>query len=146
MKKTKLKKKVQVVVLRYDSLDKCWYLLRLRTNKKRGHFWQNVTGSIEKEDLNFRRGAMRELKEETGIKGKDLQKCTSLKFSYQYLSKQGFPILEKCYFAFVLKDKIKLDPKEHDQYEWKKLKKTKRSDYLHALNYKATRLASIYCK
>jgi 8-oxo-dGTP pyrophosphatase MutT (NUDIX family) len=145
MKKTNIKKKVQVVVVRYDQEEQNWFVLLLRTNKKRGQFWQNVTGSIEKVDLNFRRGAIRELAEETGIKGKDLLKCTTLKFQYDYLSKQGMTILEKCFIAVVKKDRIKIDPKEHNRYEWKLLKKVKRQDYEHALNFKATRLAAEYC-
>lgn len=141
MKMSGKKKKVQVVILRYDREQLQWHVLRLRTNKKRGRFWQNVTGSIESYDQNFRQGALRELREETGLKGKNVRKCTSLKLSYEFTSKKGATILEKCFVAIVTSDKIKIDPKEHDKYEWKILKKIKRDDYLHPLNFRATRLA-----
>ncbi|MDH4468618.1 MAG: NUDIX domain-containing protein [Bacteriovoracaceae bacterium] len=141
MKISPTKKKVQVVVVRYDKLMDQWFILRLRTNKKRGRFWQNVTGSIEVFDKSFRQGALRELREETNIKNKAVLKCTSLKFEYKYFSKQGMPILEKCFVAIVNGDKIKIDSKEHDLYEWKTIEKIKKADYKHPLNFKASKLA-----
>ena len=45
---TKKHKKVQILVIATHQNKK--YLLRLQTNKRRGEFWQNITGSVENDE------------------------------------------------------------------------------------------------
>ena len=69
------KRKVQVAIFHLDEQQQKHFLL-LKTNKKRGEFWQNVTGSVE-EGESFEQGAIREVIEETGLVEKNIKKMSS---------------------------------------------------------------------
>ena len=57
------KRKVQVVIFREDNEDVLEFLL-LKTNERRGLFWQNVTGSVDNGE-SYNDAAFREVAEET---------------------------------------------------------------------------------
>lgn len=136
MKKIKKnKKKVQVVVLTKTEV------LLLRTNKLRGNFWQNVTGSVDKnEPILF--AAIREFCEETGLETSDIKVIHDLNLNFKFLSRFKKPVTEYC-FAFQLtkKKKIKIDPSEHDKFIWKKISKIKESDFGFKTNHQAFKKA-----
>ena len=59
-------RKAQVVICGYDAQSQSLAYLLMQTNKKRGEFWQNVTGKIESGET-FEQTAIREVTEETGL-------------------------------------------------------------------------------
>ena len=66
------KRKVQVVIFRVASNNEKQFLL-LKMNEKRGFFWQNITGGVEKSE-DFKAAALREAKEETKVEAKEESK------------------------------------------------------------------------
>ena len=57
------RQKVQIVIFR--EKEKTGYdVLLLKTNKRRGSFWQNVTGGVETSDHTLLKAAEREIEEE----------------------------------------------------------------------------------
>jgi 8-oxo-dGTP pyrophosphatase MutT (NUDIX family) len=111
MKKTiPLRRKVQCWIFSQDG--NC---LLLKTNAKRGSFWQPVTGSVE-EGESFSEGALREAIEETGFTFQSSPLDTG--FTFDFDSKFG--AATEHVFALLIKKqpKPKLDPKEHDAFRW----------------------------
>lgn len=143
-----LKRKVQVVILastltkNSNTISK---VLLLQTNKKRGSFWQNVTGSVERFER-YPRAALRELEEETGIKIDQILKFMDLKVIHQFRSKKGNPVKEKSYAVIVKKCKIKIDQNEHQKYIWKPIKSVRSSNYKFPTNFESFCLAKKYLK
>src|SRR3989338_9383634 len=80
-----MKKKVQVVIC-LDAKDKNEVLL-FKTNKKRGSFWQNITGGVDKGE-SFEDGAIREVFEESSIKVKESD-LINLKMDFVFESQWG---------------------------------------------------------
>jgi dATP pyrophosphohydrolase len=111
------KRKVQIVIY-FAPQDAEKQFLLLRTNNSRGFFWQNVTGGVE-EFESFKEGAIREVKEETGIEETHIQKITDLELDFEFIDQWGNDVLEKVFcFKISKKSDIVIDPSEHDQYEW----------------------------
>ena len=86
------KLKTQIVVIAAHNNIK--YLLLLQTSKERSYMWQNVTGSVDKNE-DFLDAAKRELFEETGINSTPIS--TSLEFCFtdrwnKKVSEKVFPI------------------------------------------------------
>lgn len=124
MREQKLKKKVQVVITCQDEV------LLLKLSKKRGGFWQNVTGSVDPGE-EFETAATRELKEETEFDSKVFYLPLDFEFDDQF----GFHVLEKIYYCQI---KTKKDPvlsKEHQDFKWVKLKDLKANDYKYETNF-----------
>ncbi len=132
-----LRKKVQVVV--FDLSGKFPKVLLLKTNKARGSFWQNVTGSLNPKETPLK-GAKRELFEETGIKP---DKLLDLNYSFKYKD-----FLEHVFVAILLKTppKIKLDPKEHDDFKWERLSKITSEDFKYLSNFESFIVAQMRIK
>ncbi len=125
----KVKNKAQVVVATNDSL------LLLKLIPKRGHFWQNITGGVDKGEEVFE-GAKRELEEESGFTLKDGQ-LFDLKHSFSFEGRRG-PCTE--YVFLFLLDKIKnptLDGKEHESFKWVKIKEVTKDCYKYDSNWEA---------
>ncbi|MGE3609100.1 MAG: NUDIX domain-containing protein [Bacteriovoracaceae bacterium] len=110
-------RKAQVVIATIDS-NRQFYFLLLQTNKKRGEFWQNITGKVE-EGETIEEGALREAIEETGMQIESIVDIIDLGMSYQFNDQHGRKVDEKC-FLIILDGKwdIKLDPHEHQNYQW----------------------------
>jgi len=139
-----VKHKVQIVVFRENPLTKPqpYDVLLLRTNEKRGNFWQNITGKVE-EGEDFLQGAFREAEEELGIPKNQFLQLIDLNQSQEFLSKKGNPIIEK-YYSLILPahiEKIIIDPKEHDNYTWIEPKKVTKNDYGFPSNFQCFKLA-----
>lgn len=140
------KRKVQVIIMASGTGSKqISKVLLLQTNKKRGGFWQNVTGSVERFER-FPKAAIRELWEETGIEQEHVLKFVDLKLTHQFRSKKGNPVKEKSYVVVVKKCKIKIDPKEHQNYIWKSIKSVRSSNYRFPTNFESFCLAKKYLK
>ncbi len=105
-------RKVQVWIL--DSALKKVLLLKL--NRKRGAFWQPVTGGVDDGEASVQ-GAAREVLEETGIRGRP--RSTGFRFSFE--GRWG-PAREIVYALRLKKSeglvKPRLDPREHVQARW----------------------------
>lgn len=132
-----LRKKVQVVV--FDLSGKIPKVLLLKTNRLRGSFWQNVTGSLNPDETPLE-GAKRELQEETGLSPK---KIFDLGHSFKYDK------FEEFVFGAVLAKspkKITLDPKEHDDFMWVDLKKISKESYKYPSNFEAFIVANMGIK
>lgn len=135
------KRKVQVVIFaRKASSGKITKVLILRTNKKRGGFWQNVTGSVEHYER-FPSAALREFKEETGINPKNIFVLVDLKLEHKFLSRRGYPVKERSYVIVVEEQKVKIDPKEHQDYEWLPIKSIRSTKYKFPTNFESFCLA-----
>ncbi len=108
------KRKAQVSVFYCDDKSNKYFLL-LKTNKRRGEFWQNITGSVEEEET-FLEGAQRELLEETSIKSLDLK---DMNMDFNFKDQWGYDCIEKSY-CVQLQNKcdIIIDPAEHIEYKW----------------------------
>jgi 8-oxo-dGTP pyrophosphatase MutT (NUDIX family) len=133
------RRKIQVVLIHRPSRT----ALLLKTNVERGSFTQNITGSVD-ESESFQMAAMRELMEETGVAEKIVMKDLELEFSF--VDRRGDHVVEKCYVAIWedKREKILLDPSEHDSYEFKDLSKIKASDYHYETNFSAFQKAYEY--
>ena len=110
-------RKVQVVIAAVSQANQ-FDLLLLKTNEKRGEFWQNVTGSVEKKET-FEEAALREAMEETDLKIESIVEMLDLEQSFSFVDRWERKVEEEC-FLFVL-DKswnVKIDPKEHQNYKW----------------------------
>lgn len=75
--------------------------------------WEITGGSILKGETP-EQGAIRELKEETGIKIKD----SDLNFVYSYIYKD-FPSIFKCYVTFINKEKTKIILQEGETIDYR---------------------------
>lgn len=104
--------KVQVWIHGVDSKARRKVLL-LQTNIRRGRFWQPVTGRVEPGEK-IELAAHREPSEETGF---DLPKPEALDLDLRFGS-----FHETCFEIELPVHQVgqpaKIDPKEHDQFEW----------------------------
>ena len=129
-------RKVQVVIAAISQANQ-FDLLLLKTNEKRGEFWQNVTGSVEKKET-FEEAALREAMEETDLKIESIVEMLDLEQSFSFVDRWERKVEEEC-FLFVL-DKswnVKIDPKEHQDYKWVALETVGKDSVKFPSNYEA---------
>ncbi len=109
--------KVQVVIAAVSQKN-IFDILLLETNEKRGSFWQNVTGSVEKNET-FEEAALREAIEETGLELESIVEMLDLDLEFSFKDRWNRKVHEEC-FLFVLDQTwdVKIDPKEHQKYKW----------------------------
>jgi dATP pyrophosphohydrolase len=110
-------RKVQVVIAAISQKNQ-FDILLLETNQKRGQFWQNVTGSVEKNET-FEEAALREAMEETQLELESIVEMLDLDLGFHFTDRWERKVQEEC-FLFVL-DKpwdVKIDPKEHQNFKW----------------------------
>jgi 8-oxo-dGTP pyrophosphatase MutT (NUDIX family) len=112
--RTQFKQKVQVWLY---SKNKEIEFLTLQTNERRGKFWQPVTGSVEPGETSAQ-SAVREAKEETGFQIENTLKLipSDFVFNNQLLSFYEFVFFSE--IDLSQKSYVKIDPKEHSQFEW----------------------------
>ena len=135
------KRKVQVVILAQKSgSSKVTKVLLLKTNKRRGGFWQNVTGSVEPYER-FYKAALREVWEETGLCDDDIFAFIDLKLEHRFLSRKGSPVTEKSFAIVVDEQAIKIDAKEHQSYKWVPIQSIRSSNYQFPTNFESFCLA-----
>lgn len=133
MAQVNLHKKVQVVVI--DKARAPKQLLLLQTKKERGSFWQNITGSLE-EGETFYKGALRELKEETGIEASSL---IDLDLGFKFKDRWEKDVLEQVYLCPLEETpkEIKISELEHQDYKWISIDKVKNEHFKYPSNYEA---------
>jgi 8-oxo-dGTP pyrophosphatase MutT (NUDIX family) len=115
--------KVQVWIACRDPKrpQRGWKVLLLKMRKDRGGYWQPVTGSVEKGER-LSKAALREAIEETGLTFP--KQPRSLEQSFRFESRWGGLCEEHGFFLIAPLSaagelpKVKLDPKEHTDYEW----------------------------
>lgn len=108
-------KKVQVIVFSDDAKNR--EVLLLQTNAKRGGFWQNITGSVEKADQNLEAAASRELKEETQLSSSNLFKLEEILYFVDRFDRE---IEEHVYYCSIPKKNPTIS-KEHQDFKWVKV-------------------------
>lgn len=134
-------KKAQVVVAAVDPEHHSFLLLLLQTNKKRGEFWQNITGKVEKDET-FEEGALREAIEETGMKVDMMVDMLDLGLQYDFVDQWKRKVHEKTFLIIVDKKfDIKMDPSEHEDYKWVRLDKIHDGIVKHNSNYETLQKA-----
>lgn len=125
-KNKNLKEKVQVVVFKgKDSLFSQNFknkyeleVLLLQTNKDRGEFWQNVTGSREDDDGNINTSALRELDEETGLVPDDFA-FFKIPIIHDFVDQYDNNVKEFCFGVYFDKNvDIQIESKEHQSFKW----------------------------
>jgi len=125
------KRKVQVSVFYCDAKGDKYFLL-LKTNERRGNFWQNITGGVD-EGESFLDAALRELREETTIKECEL---IDADMSFKFLDQWNLNCTEKCYFAKLKsRPSITIDPSEHSSYLWVNFKDIDHNFLKHETNF-----------
>lgn len=128
-------RKAQVVIAGYDAQSQSLAYLLMQTNKKRGQFWQNVTGKIDAGE-SYEEGAIREVIEETGLKPESMIHFIDLQLSHEFIDQRKRDVHEKSYLLLV--DhlyKVKIDPHEHQDHKW--VKEISRNSVLHLGNFEA---------
>ncbi len=128
-------RKAQVVIAGYDAQSQSLSYLLMQTNKKRGEFWQNVTGKIETGET-FEVGALREVMEETGFKIDWMIHFIDLDLTHKFIDQRNRDVVEKSYLILV--DhlfEVSIDPHEHQSHRW--VKNISRKSVLHFGNFEA---------
>ncbi len=131
-----MKRKVQIVILSQNQENKQLEALVFKTNKERGSFWQNVTGSVDGEE-SFSEAAIRELIEETGIKTENIKKNVfDLDSEFFFIDRKQRRAQEKVYYYLGPKWDIKIC-EEHIDFKWLVASEIPRELYKYESNYQA---------
>lgn len=129
-------KKVQVIITARDP-EGSWSALILKTNKDRGHFWQNVTGSVE-DNESFEAAALREAQEETGLDIEKIVDFVSLEIPFEFKDRWKKNVVEECFL--LVADEIwkpTLDASEHENWKWVKLSEVTLDTFKYESNFVA---------
>jgi 8-oxo-dGTP pyrophosphatase MutT (NUDIX family) len=111
-------KKAQVVLAAIDEASQNFKFLLLQTNERRGSFWQNVTGKVEKEET-FEEGGLREAMEETQLELESIVDLVDLGLEFKFNDQHRRKVQEKCFLIILDKTwPVKIDPKEHEHFKW----------------------------
>jgi len=101
--------------------------LMLKRILSKGGFWQPVTGGLETKDKSMLDGAYREIREEAGIRKKDVIRAIEHIYYYEFkadvLEKEKLTKVKEYIFAFEVKPSLKVSIgknlyDEHDEYRW----------------------------
>ena len=131
--------KVHIVLFQRNNNDKNLKVLLLQTNKKRGEFWQNITGGVESTDLNKQDAAIREVLEETKLTPSSI---SQIKLKFKFFDQWKTHVTESVFCAVCQTSNNQdlspiIDPKEHQSYMWVDAEKVRRNHYFYENNYYA---------
>lgn len=129
------KRKVQVVIFRTSPSGEKEFLI-LKTNERRGNFWQSVTGGVE-EGESFDAAAFRETREETACKKEQVIRYIDLKLDFEFHDQWGNDVVEKVYLFEVSDFDLKIDPSEHTDFKWVNQNVINEKTVKFEMNYKA---------
>jgi len=135
-----IKRKVQSILVFCDANKQNQFLL-LRTNNRRGDFWQNVTGGVD-EGESFEDAALREVVEETGLDKENIAEFSSLEYQFNFHDQWGNDVHEEVFFVRCkgFFDVI-IDPSEHQEFKWIKESELNRNNVKFESNWKALQKA-----
>jgi 8-oxo-dGTP pyrophosphatase MutT (NUDIX family) len=129
-------RKVQVLIAARRP-EGGWSLLILKTNKERGQFWQNITGSVE-EGETFEAAALREAREESGLELEKIVDFVSLNLSFNFKDRWKKSVHEECFLIIAEEEwKPTLDPQEHENWQWKSLSSISEDTYKYESNFQS---------
>jgi 8-oxo-dGTP pyrophosphatase MutT (NUDIX family) len=115
---SKKTKKAQVVLAVIDQESQKFQFLLLQTNERRGSFWQNVTGRLNKHET-FEEGALREAIEETSLKIESIVDFINLGLSYEFIDQRERDVQEESFLIILDRLwKIEIDESEHRDFKW----------------------------
>ena len=128
-------KKAQVVLAVIDESRHDFQFLLLRTNERRGNFWQNITGKIESGET-IEEGGLREAIEETNLEIESIVDMISLGLTYNFSDQHGRKVHEES-FLIILDKKwnVKIDPHEHEDFKWVSMNEINRDSVKFISNY-----------
>ena len=126
-----IQKKIQVVFLLPNERR---YLL-FQVNEKRGGFWQNITGSVEKNE-SFYEAALREINEETGL-FPDEYTLHDLKIEHRFRTRHPRIICEKSFVATFEEKPIITLSDEHQACCWFHFHEMKNVNYGYERNFRS---------
>lgn len=130
------KKKVQTVIFYNASNNRKQFLL-LKMNERRKFLWQNVTGKVDPGEK-YSDAAVREAKEETGLKKKNIKALYKSTMKYEFHDQWGKDVKEKIFFLECHeKWDVIIDPSEHCDFKWVDEKKITRESVHFDSNYRA---------
>lgn len=131
-----MKNKVQVVVIANQPGKNTPKVLLLKTTKERGSFWQNVTGSVKKDEKLYD-AALRELIEETGIDKKTAKShIYDLDTEFFFSDRKNRHVKERVYYYYGPPFDVELS-KEHSNFRWLSVKDIEGDRYKYPSNYHA---------
>lgn len=126
------KNKVQVVITTTNQ-----EILLLQMNERRGSYWQNVTGGVEKNE-EFYHAAVREVQEETNLAAENIKSLNPLSLEFSFVDQYQNQVLEKCFHLETFeKWEVQLDPNEHIHFKWIPIHQVTAKDVHYESNYKA---------
>lgn len=130
-------KKAQVVLAVIDKNCQDFEFLLLKTNKRRGAFWQNVTGKIEADET-IEEGGLREAIEETKLEIENIVDMINLGLSFDFIDQRERKVHEEC-FLIVLDKKwnVKIDSDEHQDFKWETINNINEESVKHISNFQA---------
>lgn len=128
-------KKAQVVLAALDQPSHKFQFLLLRTNERRGGFWQNVTGKLEDNET-YEEGGLREAIEETRLPIESIMDILNLGLNYEFTDQRERKVHEES-FLIILDQKweVKIDSHEHQDFKWIGIDEIHRDSVKHASNY-----------
>ena len=104
----------------------------LQTNKKRGEFWQNITGGVDQGE-SFNEAASRELIEETKIESQVNETDLFFKFHDQWKK----DVTEQVFWATSLTREVEISSDEHQDYKWINIEEISKDSYKYPSNFEA---------
>ena len=130
------KRKVQVILFRTNTNNEKEFLL-LKTNERRGSFWQSVTGGVE-ENEEYKNAAVRESIEETACPNHQMKRLLDIELDFEFHDQWGNDVKEKVFLLEIEGDfNIKIDPSEHQDYKWVHQSLIDEQSVKYEMNYKA---------
>jgi len=135
-------KKVQVVLAAIDQNSHSFNLSLLKTNEKRGSFWQNVTGKVEDGET-FEEAGLREAIEETGLNIHHIIDLINLNISFEFTDQRGRKVHEECFMIIMDEGwNITIDPHEHETFKWINLNEVSPDCVKYSSNFDALKKAT----
>ncbi|HXH29493.1 MAG TPA: NUDIX domain-containing protein [Bacteriovoracaceae bacterium] len=137
----KITKKAQVVIVASDPEHQSFSFLLLKTNEKRGSFWQNVTGKLEDNET-YEEGGLREAIEETNLKVEAIIDVLSLGLRYDFTDQRNRNVHEES-FMIIMESKweVKIDPHEHQDFKWVSIEDLRENVVKHNSNHETLKKA-----
>lgn len=125
-----LKQKIQIVTIAENQL------LLLQFAKFHNEGFQNITGSVEKDEI-FEQAAARELVEEIGV----TNNLIDIHLTFQFKDRWGFEAEEKVFLCEFKKIPTITISHEHQSYKWIPVEQVTVQDFVFPTNFEAFKKA-----